>query len=151
MAHMKVYEDYEAKLVRVLPMNDVTFITQLSHNKILPDNVEAHIKSLPTQSDKADYYLTKNIESSLDIGETEEFNNLITVMEKCGYPHVERLAKAMKSDLDKELKGEYIAFCESILINKRLLIANHFKNRCLFEIVASDISTKSSYSAMIRF
>ena len=137
MAHMKVYEDYKEKLVKVLPMDDVTFIAQLSHNKILPGNVEAHIKSqsLPTQSDKADYYLKKNMESSLDIGETEEFNNLITVMEKSGYPHVKKLAKAMKSDLDKELKGKYIAFCESMLINKRLLIANHFKNRCLFEIV----------------
>ena len=41
-------------------------------------------------------------------------------MEKCGYRHVERLAKDMKSDLDKELKGEYIAFCEPILIHRIL-------------------------------
>ena len=110
MAHIKVYEDHMAKLVKVLPMDDVTFITQLSHNKILPASVDAHIKSLPTQSDKADYYLKKIIESSLGIGETDELEVLITVMEKCGYPHVERLAERMKSDLDKELKGEYIAF-----------------------------------------
>ena len=147
MAHMKVYEDYEAKLVKVLPMDDVMFTTQLSHNKILPDNVEARIKSLslPTQSDKADYYLKKFIKSSLDSDETEELETFITVMEKSGYSFLEKLAKRMKSDLDKELKGEYIA------INKRVLIANHSKNRCLFEIVATDISTNSSHSAMIRF
>ena len=122
MAHIKVYEDYKAKLIKVLPMDDVTFTTQLSSNKILPDNVEAHIMSLPTQFNKADYYLKKIIKSSLDIGETEELNSLIAVMEKCGYPHVERLAEHMKSDLNKELKGKYIAFCESILIHKQLLI-----------------------------
>ena len=149
MAHMKVYENYKAKLVKVLPMNDVIFTTQLSSNKILPGNVEAHIKSLslPTQPDKADYYLNKVIKSSLDIGETgsEDLETLIAVMEKSEYRYLEKLAKAMKSDLDKELKGEYIA------INKRLLIANHSKNQCLFEIVATDISTNSSYSVMIRF
>ena len=119
---MKVFEDYKEKLVRVLPMNDVIFTTQLSTYKILPDSVDAHIKSrsLPTEPDKADYYLENVIKKSLDTDGTEEFEILITVMEKCGYRHVERLAKAMKSDLDKELKGEYIAFCESILINRIL-------------------------------
>ena len=94
----------------VLPMDDVTFITKLSHNKILPDNVEAHIKSqsLPTKSDKADHYLKKFIKSSLDSDETEELETFITVMEKSGYSFLEKLAKRMKSDLDKELKGEYI-------------------------------------------
>ena len=105
------------KLVTVLPMNDVIFAKTLSRNKILPDNVDAHIKSgsLPTEPDKADYYLKNVIKKSLDIGGTEELEILITVMEKCGYRHVERLAKDMKSDLEKELKGEYIVFCESIL------------------------------------
>ena len=98
---MEVYEKNLEKLVKVLPMNDVEFTTQLKSNKILPDSVDAHIKSqsLPTESDKVDYYLKNVIKKSLDIGETEELNNLITVMEKCGYAHVERLAKAMKSDL----------------------------------------------------
>ena len=96
---MEVYEKNLGKLVKVLPMNDVEFTTQLKSNKILPDGVDAHIKSLPTESDKVDYYLKNVVKKSLDIGDTEELNNLIIVMEKCGYTHVERLAKAMKSDL----------------------------------------------------
>ena len=115
---MKVYKDYMVKLVKALPMNDVTFTTQLSSNKILPDSVDAHIKSLPTKSDKADYYLKNVIQSSLDIGETEELDNLIAVMENCGYSHVEKLAKGIKSNLDRELQGEDIAFCELILIHR---------------------------------
>ena len=112
---MKVYNKYREKLVKVLPMNDVTFLAKLTSNEILPDNVGAHIKSLslPTQSDKADYYLNNVIKESLDIDETAEFNKLITVMEKCGYSHVERMTTKMKSDLDKELKGTYV--CNMLL------------------------------------
>ena len=96
---MEVYEKNLEKLVKALPMDDVTFTTQLSSKKILPGSVDAHVKSLPTESDKADYYLKRVIKKSLDIGETQELNNLIVVMEKCEYAHVERLAEDMKSDL----------------------------------------------------
>ena len=104
-AHMKVYENNIENLVKALPMDDVKFTTQLKSNKILPDSVDAHIKSLPTQSNKADYYLKNVIKSSLDIDQKTEFKNLLTVMEKSGHSHIERLASKMKSDLDKEVKG----------------------------------------------
>ena len=107
-AHKKVYEKYIEKLVKALPMDDVTFTTQLSSNSILPDNVDSHIQSLSTPFNKAEYFLKKVIKSSLDIDETTEFENLITVLEKCGYSHVERLANKMKADLEKELEGNCI-------------------------------------------
>ena len=96
---------YIDKLVKALPMDDVIFTTKLASNGILPDSVAAHIESLPTQPDKANYYLKNVIKTSLDIDETDEFNELITVMEKCGYSYVERMTNKMKSDLDKELKS----------------------------------------------
>ena len=105
MAHTKVYKENIDKLIKVLPMDDVTFTTQLTKHKILPDSVDAHDKSLSTQSDKADYYLKNVTKPSLDINETAEFEKLLTVMESCGYAHVERLASKMKSDIDNELKG----------------------------------------------
>ena len=103
--YLKVYEKNLTKLVNALPMDDVTFTTQLRSKKILPAGVNAHIKSLPIVSDKADYYLNNVIKKSLDIGEITEFKNLLTVMEKCEYSHIERLANKMKLDLDKEVKG----------------------------------------------
>ena len=122
-AHMKVYEKNIEKLVKALPMHDVKFTTQLRSNKILPDSVDEHIKSLPTKSVKADYYLKNVIKSSLDIDEKTEFEKLLTVMEKCEYPHIERLASKMKSDLDKEVKGNnlnimyvHIQLCECMHI-----------------------------------
>ena len=98
-----MYEKYFSDLVKVLPMDDVTFKAQLSSNNILPDGVDAHIKSLPTVSDKADYFLKQVIKPSINISETEEFNNLIATMKECGYAHVKRLASKMKSFLDKEI------------------------------------------------
>ena len=101
---MEVYEKYVNKLVKGLSiiMDDVTFTTQLRSHDLLPDNVDAHIKSLPTPFEKADYFLKRIIKSSLDIDDTEELDNLITVMDKFGYPHIKRLANKMKLDLIEE-------------------------------------------------
>ena len=99
MTHLKVYEKYFEKLVTVLPMDDVRFIARLTTNHLLPSGVDDYIKSLPTKSDKTDYLLKNIVKSSLDIDQTAEFTNLIATMEKCGYPHIERLANEMKSNL----------------------------------------------------
>ena len=109
MAHKKVYDKNIEKLVNALPMDDITFTIKLSSNEILPDGVGDHIKSLPTQPVKADYYLKKVIKPSLDIGDTTEFKSLLNVMEKCEFRHVERLASTMKADIDKESKGDNFA------------------------------------------
>ena len=97
---MEVYNKHVDKLVKALPMDDVTFTTQLSTKEILPDAVGAHIRSLSTSSDKADYVLKNVIKTSLDIDDTEEFENLLTAMEESGYGHMKRLANKMKSDLN---------------------------------------------------
>ena len=89
-------------------MDDVTFKAQLTTNKLLPSSVSNHFKSLPSESDKADHFLKRVITSSFDIDDTEEFTSLISTMEICGFPHIERLAKKMKSDLEIELKGNHI-------------------------------------------
>ena len=95
-----MYEKYFSNLVEVLPMDDVTFKAQLSNNHILPDGVDAHIKSISTVTEKADYFLRRVIKPSINISQTQEFNNLIATMKECGYAHVERLASDMKSDLE---------------------------------------------------
>ena len=90
------------KLVKAMPMDDKTFARQLSQNGILPHSVAAHIKSLPTPPDKADFFLKNVIKPSLDIDETCELEKLLAVMESCGYAHVEMMGSKMKSELDME-------------------------------------------------
>ena len=97
---MEVYNKHVDKLVKALPMDDVTFTTQLSTKEILPDAVGSQIRSFSTSTDKADYVLKNVIKTSLDIDDTEEFENLLTAMEESGYGHMKRLANKMKSDLN---------------------------------------------------
>ena len=104
VTHMEVYEKYAEKLVKGLPMDDVTFTTKLTHYELLPDNVSDHINSLSTEAGKAEYFLKRVIKKALDIDDTDEFENLLTAMEECGYKHVKKLAGKMKSDLNEELK-----------------------------------------------
>ena len=110
VAHMEVYDNYNQKLVKVLPMDDVKFTTKLTHYKLLPDDVDDHIKSLSTQAKKAEYFLKKVIKPALDIDDTDEFENLLTAMNECEYNHVKRLAGKIKSDLDKELKRNEVLY-----------------------------------------
>ena len=103
---MNVYMKYMDKLVKAIPMDDITFTTQLSHHGLLPHNVAAYIKSLPTPLDKADHFLKNVIKPSLDNDETYELEKLLAVLGSCGYAHVERMANKMKSDLDMESVGK---------------------------------------------
>ena len=105
MAHMKVYMEYMDTLVKAMPMDDITFTTQLSKNGILPHSVAAHIKSLSTSFDKVDHFLKNVIKPSLDVDETYKLEKLLAVMGSCGYAHVEKLASIMKLDLDMESVG----------------------------------------------
>ena len=96
---MNVYTKYMDKLVKTMPMDDITFTTQLSKNEILTLSVATQMKCLPTEHDKADHFLKNVIKPSLDTGETYKLEMLLAAMENCGYDHVEEMAKKMKSDL----------------------------------------------------
>lgn len=102
MTHTEVYDDYVEKLVKCLPMNDTLFITALSQKKLLPGDTEAKIKQLPTAADKAKYMLDNIIKPALDIDDHNSFNTLLSVMGKCGYPHVKNLSHEIKSKIDQQ-------------------------------------------------
>ena len=101
-----MYMKYMDKLVKTMPMDDITFTTQLSKNGILPRSVAAHIKYLPTPLNKADHFLKNVIKPSLDNDETYELEKLLAILGSCGYANVERMANQMKSDLDMESVGK---------------------------------------------
>ena len=101
MAQVKAYENYVDKLVKCLPMNDTLFIVSLSKHQLLPGNTSNEIKSLPTQADKALYFLDHVIKPALDIEDTSSFDKLLSTMKQCGYAHVKTLACKIKSDIDK--------------------------------------------------
>ena len=101
MTQVNAYENYVDKLVKCLPMDDTLFIVSLSKHQLLPGNTRNKIESLPTQADKALYFLHHVIKSALDIEDTSSFNKLLSIMEQCSYDHVKTLACKIRSDIDK--------------------------------------------------
>ena len=100
---MKVYKDNYESLVKILPMDDTLFTAKLTSKSLLPENIDSKINSLPTKADKAEHFLKHVIKPSLDVNDTEDLNNLISVMENTDYKPLNKVAAKMK----KELEGRY--------------------------------------------
>ena len=97
MAHLKVYYEYVDKLIEILPMEDVTFTTKLR----LPTQLESQINAQNTTADKASYFLKEFIKKPLDIGYATNFDNLLIIMENCGYNFIKEVAIEMKLRIGK--------------------------------------------------
>ena len=101
MAHIRAYHNHVEKLVQCLPMDDTHFITKLSAQQLLPGDTENKVKTLSTPADKASYFLNHVIKPALNINETSDFDELLCIMQNCGYKHVQKLAVTIKSKIDK--------------------------------------------------
>ena len=97
--HILTYEKYAKKLMKWLPMDDTAFTAELSNCDLLSEDTSDQLKALPTTVAKASYLLDHVIKPTLDIGATFIFDNLLSVMEHCGYDHVEKLAYEIKSEI----------------------------------------------------
>ena len=109
VVHKEAYEKYVEQLINCLPMDDVLFTTNLFNHKLLPRDIDNQFEALPTQADKALYFLNHVIKPALDVDDTLSFDNLLSIMEHCGYAHVEKLACEIKSEFDKELESDFEA------------------------------------------
>ena len=104
--HKEAYEKYAEKLVRCLPMDDTLFIAKLSNRELLPGDTHDQLKALPTQPAKALYFLNHVIKPALDIDDASSFDDLLSVMDQCGYTHVKKLACKIKSEIIKMSDSE---------------------------------------------
>ena len=101
MTHKEAYDDFLQKLVKCLPMNDTHFIAKLSQKKLLPGDTKSKIEALPTAAKKVEHLLDNVIKTALDIDDHSSFDELLSVMENCGYGHVEKLSNKIKSKIHK--------------------------------------------------
>ena len=104
MAYLSVYCKHVEKLVKCLPMDDTRFIIKLSAEELLPGDTESKIKAMhtSTQAEKASYFLGHVIKPALDIGDTSNFDKLLSVMQTSGYEHVQKLAVTVKLEIDNK-------------------------------------------------
>ena len=99
MAYLRAYHSHLEKLVKCLPMEDTYFITKLSAQQLLPGDTESKIKAMSTQADKASYFLDHVIKPALEIDDISDFDKLLSIMQICGYSHVQRLSVTIKSEI----------------------------------------------------
>ena len=94
----RAFQMFYEKLIQALPINDL--LSDLYASKLLRGNAKAKVKtkveSLCTQKEKAKYLLDEVIKPGLSVGNVEQFNKMIAVMESNDDPVVKRLAKQIK-------------------------------------------------------
>ena len=101
----KVFRDLRIKLITSLPMNDAIFIELLNRENLFPGSLKEQIQGKATKSDKASLFLDKVIQPSIDIGQFECLNKLLTVMSDKVYLKVDslkQLAAEIKEKIDEE-------------------------------------------------
>jgi len=81
-------------------MEDNTFIAKLISEDLLPGDTKSKIESQSISADKASYFLTNVIKRSIEIGNIDSFNKLISVMEHCDFKYLNGLALEIKSTID---------------------------------------------------
>ena len=94
----RVFTEFYAKLTEALPIKDLE--TELYVNKLLTDYHKAQVHSLTTKKEKARYFLDEVIKPGLNIGYTEKFNKMMSVLESSDDPMVKFLTKQIQKSLD---------------------------------------------------
>lgn len=105
----KVFQQFYAKLVKTLPMDDAIFIAELFSRGLLPDDVKDHIEHLATPAKKASYFLDHVIRPSVTCKVGRSFDDLLCVMKDSEYQSVNELARLIRTSLNKggKIDGSY--------------------------------------------
>jgi len=96
MSTSEVFQQFYAKLVKTLPMDDTLFIADLFSEGLLPGNLKDQIQKKSTSADKAMHFLDNGIKPGLtsDVG---SFNKLLNVMKGSEYGEVKELAQKISA------------------------------------------------------
>ena len=99
---MKVFQQYYAKLVVVLPMDDVVFRARLYSAGLLPHEAKGKMELMSNQTEMAAHFLDHVI--------SRQFIKLLDVMWMSEDYHVKRLAKIIWNGLtlaEEAVNSEY--------------------------------------------
>ena len=86
--------------MRVLPINNIS--SDLYSRDLLPGDHKDAIDALDTQKKKVEYFLDHVIRPGVEIGYTEQFDEMLRVMENCDNPPVKYLAGEIEKFIGEE-------------------------------------------------
>ena len=93
----KVFKQNYSALVKILPMNNAEFRAELFSHDLLHGDCNAKIQSSSmTQAEKAEYFLTNEIQPELSAGvSTKKFEDLLEIMSMSGLDALANIIKGM--------------------------------------------------------
>jgi len=91
-----VVTKFTPQLLKVLPMDDIIFVSELKAAGLLPGNLKAVIMSKSTSAEKADYLIDHVVLPSAN-DDTTSFQTLLDVMNANESIAVKKLAKDIQS------------------------------------------------------
>lgn len=98
----KIYNEFNPKLVSILPMRDPHFIAELTQQNLFSGALKEEVMGASTQADASSCFLYKAVERSLDIDDTEPFDRLLIVMHRFGGVTLQKLAKKIIQKMNGE-------------------------------------------------
>ena len=99
---LKVFKVYYPKLVRLLPMNDECFMSDLYGEDLLPGDLKADVESLPTK--RASKFLDNVIKPSVEINDSRKLHILLKLMKENDNTSIKELADKIRMSLDGTIK-----------------------------------------------
>ena len=93
---MDVFKKFYSELTKVLPMIINILVTTFYSSKLLSGDHKGRIDSLPTDREKAEYFLDKVIKPGLEIKYTKQFDEMLEVMTNSDDPAVNYLVVEMQ-------------------------------------------------------
>ena len=96
----EVYDDFNPKLVRNLPLKDPYFMAELTRQHLFSGVLKEEVMMASTEAEATSRFLYKAVERSLDSDDREPFDRLLLVMEKFGSLTLNKLAEEIKERLN---------------------------------------------------
>ena len=99
---LEAFKCHYLELINLLPMNDDVFLGKLYTNNLLPLNLKAVIKALPTPVEKVSKFLDDVIKPSVENNIITRFNLLLTVMMDSNDDAIKELAQRISFMLNQD-------------------------------------------------
>ena len=103
MTPLDIYNQFNDKLVKKLPMNDAHFLAALTTENLFSGDLRAEVDAMSTKAKKASHFLNDAIKPCLEVNDDVDINpflKLLGVMERFS-ESLRKLATKIRMQLSK--------------------------------------------------
>ena len=101
---LEAFKVYYPNLVKLLPMNDECFMSDLYGKSLLPGDLKADVESLSTSTKRASKFLDNVIIPSVKNNDSRNLHILLKLMKENDNNSIKVLADKIRMSLDRTIK-----------------------------------------------